>query len=92
MAGKEGNILKDDGCNTKVISRDFTNKRRHKLDIRDFKLAICHSHKSMEEYATEIVLNTALKIGRTKYNSNWAISTVLYEVVLVILWHEQVES
>lgn len=91
LGGEEVNILKDDGCNTNVISRDFANKHRANLDIRECKLSISHSNKFMDEEANEIVYNTTLKIGGTEYTSNWAISDIHYDVILGMPWHIQVE-
>lgn len=82
-------ILKDDGCNTNVISADFVNKHRKKLDVRKCNLDIYHSSKETREQAKEIVFDTGIRIGDTTYRSNWAISNTRYDVLLGMPWHEQ---
>lgn len=63
LAEEEVTILKDDGRNTNVISIDFVNKHRSKLDIQRCKISISHFNKSDNETSTEVVWNTELKIG-----------------------------
>lgn len=81
-------IIKDDGCNTNVISLDFANKHRDKLNVRKCELSLCHSAKSTEEEIIEIVWDTKLNLGETEYRSNWAIANIRYDILLGMPWNE----
>lgn len=80
--------LKDDGCNTNVISRDFVEKNRHRLTIINQPVTINHSEKDEEETVNEVVINAEIKLGNLTYNSNWAIGNIRYDVILGVPWHE----
>lgn len=89
MIGEKVRILKDDGCNTNIISSDFVNKHRSKLDVRRYNLTIHNSNKATQEEATEIVWDTEIKIGNTAYRSNWAVAQTRYDVLLGMPWHKE---
>lgn len=91
LRGYNVNILKDDGCNTNVISSDFVRKHRKELDIRACNLTIHHSNKEIEETATEVVWDTEVRIGNSVYRSNWVVSETRYDVLLGMPWNEEID-
>ena len=80
-------VLKDDGCNTNVVSKGFVKKFQHCLKVVDDNIMVQHSNKDSKERASQIVLNGTLKIGNHSYKSNWVVSNCRYDVVLGMPWH-----
>lgn len=75
LNGEEIVVLKDDGCNTNVLSTVCVAQHRHVLDIRAEEIVISHSDKNSTRTAKEMVHNATIKIGDHTYASNWAIAT-----------------
>ena len=71
LNGRRARILKDDGCNTNVISKSFVKKNRRVFKIFKKRFEVCHSKKEMNEVASEMVLHGTVVIGRHEYTSNW---------------------
>lgn len=88
LAGAPVNVLKDDGCNTNVLSASFVRKHREKLDVRKTTVEILHSSSKETEITNEIVYDTTITIGDHSYRSNWAISSTRHDVLLGMPWHE----
>lgn len=63
-------VLKDDGCNTNVLSAEFVERNRDHLDIHQKRSVISHSDKNRTETSEEIVLNTIVELGLHKCTSN----------------------
>lgn len=84
-------VLKDDGCNTNVISKDFATRNAHLFDIRDCDIPVSHSKKDTTEVATQIILQGKLRIGGHVYVSNWAVADCRYDVLLGMPWHVEVQ-
>lgn len=80
-------ILKDDRCNTNVLSKDFVNKRRHILKVQQRKSIISHSDIISTENSSEIVLETNVEIGKHVYRSNWVVGSCRYEMLLSMPWY-----
>lgn len=87
VAGQQVNVLKDDGCNTNVMSTSFVNKNRHLLNIAKKSAIINHSNSKTTEKASEIVLETEVEIGPLKYRSNWIVADCRYDILLGMPWH-----
>lgn len=90
MAGRQVVVLKDDGCNTNVISKSFVDANRHLLDVRLSPATINHSNKNSVEETNEIVIDAEVEIGSHKYRSNWIVSDCRYDVLLGMPWHNDV--
>lgn len=88
LNGTELTVLKDDGCNTNVLSHEFVEKNRSRLNIINSNTSINHSNKETHEFATEVVLDAEVEIGTHKYRSNWAVANCRYDMLLGILWHQ----
>lgn len=87
LAGRQVNILKDDGCNTNVISKSFVNQHRHLLKIKPASIIINHSDKNATEKAQEMVMDTEIRIGPRIYKSNWIVADCRYDILLGMSWH-----
>lgn len=80
--------LKDDGCNTNVISKDFVDKHPHLFRIEDTNITVIHSKKESREVATQVVMGTGIRIGTQSYRSNWAVADCRYDVLLGMTWNK----
>lgn len=56
-------ILKDDGCNTNIMSADFVDKNRDDLDLRRMDITIAHSDKDVTEQVRQMVCNATIEIN-----------------------------
>ena len=65
-------VLKDDGCNTNVVSREFLAKFRSRNIFEVFleNVTVQHSQKGTTENASEVILNGTLRLGAHTYTSN----------------------
>lgn len=89
LAGGQVSILKDDGCNTNVISKSYVNRHRHALNIVKGRFEINHSNKNTTKEANEVVLNTPVQIGSHIYHSNWIVADCRYDILLGMPWNVQ---
>lgn len=48
-----------------------------------------HHSNGEDETASEVVYDTEIVLGNTKYRSDWAVSQVRYDVILGLPWHEE---
>lgn len=80
-------ILKDDGCNTNIISKAFYERHKHAFQVEDVHVVISHSKENTTERATKSVKNATLFIAGIPYTSNWAIASCRYDVLVGMLWH-----
>lgn len=85
--GHEASVLKDDGCNTNIMSHEFLRKYRHLLEVRDANISISHSKKGADEEPKYVVVNAAVQIGAHVYTSNWAVAKARYDILLGMPWH-----
>lgn len=84
--GRQCKILKDDGCNTNVISSEFI-KRNKYFNLLNQKLNIEHSNEDAAETTSEIVLDGSVQIGKHIYTSNFAVDNCSYYIILGTPWH-----
>lgn len=86
LNGRRVRVLKDDGCNTNFISREFAALNSYVLNIQESCENLNHSKKDSREEATQIVLDGHLKMGSHLYCSNWAVADCRYDVMLGMPW------
>ena len=84
-------ILKDDGCNTNVASKEFFLRHRELFETRDENTDVTHSNKNNSEISNEIVLNGLIQCGSHRYRSNFAVANCRYDVLLGMPWHTDVQ-
>lgn len=87
MIGKEVTALKDDGCNTDVLSKTFADRHRRLLNIQKASFTINHSNKDSAEVDNELVLGTKFQLEDHVYRSNWVVANCQYDVMLGMPWH-----
>ena len=80
-------VLKDDGCNTNIMSYEFFNKNKMILKWRNCQVEIRHSKSGSKENSSIVVIGAVLKIGSHKYRSNWLVADCRYELLLGMPWH-----
>ena len=80
-------ILKDDGCTSNVISREFAEAHRDEFEFRPILMDVCHSKAGSGEIATEMVLNGTIRIGHHSYTADWIVADARYDVLLGMPWH-----
>lgn len=57
-------VLKDDGCNTNVVSSEFVKKHRDVFEIPRVKTAVSHYEKGSTKIASETVIDGTQKLDR----------------------------
>ena len=87
LGGKKVRVLKDDGCNTNVVSHEFFKKNRKFFKWKKCDAEVNHSKLGSVENASEVILGATLSFGKHKYRSNWLVSTCRYDVILGMPWH-----
>lgn len=80
-------VLKDDGCNTNVISQRLYDLNRQCFRSKRKKVVVRHSRDGWTEVSSKIVLNGTLTIGAHTYTSNWVVMNTRYDVLLGMPWH-----
>ena len=83
LNGHKVHILKNDGCSTNVISKQFRNSYRSSFDVVSKDVMVCHSKEGTSEVPNEVVLGGVLDIGDHRYVSNWAVSDCRYYIIWV---------
>lgn len=91
LNGNKVQILKDDGCNTNVISKDCVNKFNNKVSIIARAVYVRHSHNGTCESAIQVSLDSKVKIGQHVYRANWVVEEGRYDFLLGMPWHVSVE-
>ena len=87
LNGLDVQVLKDDGCNTNLVSKKFVEKNRNCFNIKKKKIPIHHSKKGSDEMACEYIANGTLMIGSHTYTSNWVVGDSRYDILLGMPWH-----
>ena len=89
MNGLSVRVLKDDGCNTNVVSKEFLAKYRSRniFEVCQVNVTVEYSQKGTKEEASEVRLNGTLRLGAHTYTSNWIVANFRYDVLLGMLWH-----
>ena len=80
-------VLKDDGCNTNVVSHEFFEKNFDRFDSGKCDVEVAHSKKESTEHSSEMIIGATLKMGNHKYKSNWIVASCRYDVLLGMPWH-----
>lgn len=81
-------ILKDDGCNTNVVSRTFLENNRDLFRVKETRTLLSHSKVDTTEEASEVVLDAELRLGGHVYRSNFVVADCRYDVILGMPWHK----
>lgn len=89
IVGQQVTVLKDDGCNTNVISKSFVKRYCHLLQVRRTSFSIFHSNKQSTEEATHVILDAEIQLGNHVYRSNWIVAGCRYDILLGMPWHIQ---
>lgn len=84
-------ILKDDGCNTNIISADFIKKNRKYFTKINKALPIKNSYEHSSETTNMVVLDAVLQIWKHQYRPNWAVVNCRYDVILGTPWNEDIQ-
>jgi len=87
LNGVRARVLKDDGCNTNVVSKEFFEKNIRHFQFVEEDIRICHSKKNADERSNRVIVDGILKIGKHKYRSNWIVADAQYDVLLGMPWH-----
>lgn len=85
--GRQCKILKDDGCNTNIISTDFVKRDGKLFKIIETNISIEHSQENSSELTNGVVVAAIVQIVKHQYRSNWAIVNCRYDVILGMPWH-----
>ncbi len=65
LDGKSVQVLKDDGCNTNVVSQEFFEKNRKYFNWKKCDVEVSHSQRGAVETSSEAILGATLTIGKT---------------------------
>ena len=85
--GQKARMLKDDGCNTNLVSKEFLQRNRRLFKVIRTRTSIQHSMQGSGERASEMILNGTIKIGSHVYTSNFLVGSCRYDVLLGMPWH-----
>lgn len=83
-------VLKDDGCNTNVVCKDFIKRNGSRFEVHPYHIKVVHSGKGSSKTAPKMFVNAALRLGSHEYVSNWAIVDSRYDVLLEMLCHKSI--
>lgn len=89
MAGKQVLVLKDDGCNTNVLSKSFVDRHLSLFRIHSVASTIHHSSRDHVEHSDEVVLEAEVEIESHCYVSNWLVADCCCDVLLGMPWREE---
>ena len=87
LNGVSVRVLKDDGCNTNVISQSFLDRYRKTFEVHNFKTLIKHSRDRSAEESSEVVMNATLNMQTHSYRSNWVFADCRYDVLFGMPWN-----
>ena len=87
LNGVSVRVLKDDGCNTNVISQRLLSRFRNRFQVMKSKTVVQHSRDGSREESSEVVINGTLRIESHTYTSNWVVADCRYDVLLGMPWH-----
>lgn len=85
--GKNVRMLKDDGCNTNLVSKEFLKRNRRLFKVISTITSIQHSMQGSGERASEMILSGTIQIGSHVYTSNFLVGSCRYDVLLGMPWH-----
>ena len=63
LKGVTVHVLKDDGCNTNVISKEFFAAHPNLFETRELPVVVSHSKKGTTEISNTIIPNATLEMG-----------------------------
>lgn len=81
--------MKGDGCNTNVISKSFFEWHKHMLNVKESHACISYCMKDFTKQPEHVLAQTTLELGDLKYNSNWVVSSLRYDITLDMSWHQE---
>jgi hypothetical protein len=87
LEGKSFRVLKDDGCNTDVMSYEFFKRYKKLLRWKSCEVEVRHSKSGLSENSSTVVLGATLNIRNHKYISNWLVADCRYDLLLGMPWH-----
>ena len=62
MHGQVVEILKDDGCNINVVSKEFARRNAHLFHLEEADLTITHSKRNSEEKSGRVIVQAEVKV------------------------------
>lgn len=80
-------LLKDDGCNTNIVSKRLVNRNRYFFRLAKKSCVIQHSKEYANEITTDMILNGTVKIESHTFRTNWLVPDCRYDVLLGMPWH-----
>lgn len=91
LEGVNVSVLKDDGCNSNMISKDFVQHHKHLLGrkIRQADMWIRNSKAGTRERSGLSLENGHIAIQDHSYSSGWVVGDSRYDVTLGMPWHVQ---
>jgi hypothetical protein len=79
--------LKDDGCNTNVVSKKFVQQNAGAFKTMCRNVTVNHSAEDKVEQAIHILLEGKLMIVNHEYVSNFVVANCRYDLLLGMPWH-----
>ena len=65
LNGESARILKEDGCNTNVVSRDFYAAHSDLFEVRESPIVVSHSKKGTTEQSSLVIMKATVEMGGT---------------------------
>lgn len=84
-------ILADDGCSSNMISKSFVerNATTIKTGLKIANVSIEHSKSDSREEPIGGMENGTVSFQAHEYTSNWVVADARYDIILGMLWHEE---
>lgn len=91
LEGKDVVILKDDGCNPTVISRQYLKRNSGQFHTRSCSNTVTHTKEDCKEAFPSIFIDSLLRMVSQRYTSNCKISYFSHDVLLLIPCHKELK-
>lgn len=86
VAGQHVAELKDNGCNTNVLSTELVERNQDFLDIHQER-SVSHSDHNRTKTSAGNFSSTTVELGLHKYTSTWLVAKSRYGVLPGMPWH-----
>lgn len=74
LCGQQVTILKEEICNTNVLSYDFVRRLQYQHDLNEANIEISHSQVSSTENSLFLAANAKIQLTKHAYTYDWSVA------------------